>query len=466
MAERKPPARRRRPAPRKTKAPEPKTQSTPDGVNEAEAPPSDVLALDPAELAGVQGEERLEKVERPEIVVAPDPTVEQIRSAADRLSQLPELRRRDIEHQRKRAAVAATIAETRWWIAKEQHTLENGEKLDFDKYPFQPDIYRDECPEIVIVACTQIGKTELLVCDTVASAAAGLRVLFVTPKDDKRERLVKTRIDPLMSSVPFYRDLVEQAKRLGKNTDSQRIKHLGDGSIVFLIATADKDFSSQPGDKGTVDEYQECKPENVHKLDNRLSASPYQLLFIIGNPTTRGSITNQNLDWQFQLSDQRLWHVGCPHCKEFQVLNWWRHVVWEKRNKYGHIETCVPRDKEYRRGQVADMRPICRFCRNPMDRLSRDAFWKPTRPENTPRRHGYQLSALYNPFRRLDWLYDRYLAAKHTPSQMADFVQNYLGLPFDFDGTSITDEMIARCCGDVIHEPAFKFVPVSQFRWR
>lgn len=382
------------------------------------------------------------------------------------LRDLDDKHRKQVERESRRRAMCAEAARYRWIIAQEYHRLANGNRLSFDDYPFQPPIYQDDATELVVYGSVQWGKTEFLICAAMAMAAVGLKVFFVLSKIDKRERLTKTRIDPALNSVPIYKALVEAAEKAGRKTDSVRIKHIGDGSIVFVVATADRDFTSVDADVVIVDEYQECEGDNLQKVDNRLSGSPWQFKIFVGNPLLRGTESNQNLDFQFQQSDQRQWHIECGNCKTLQVLNWWKHVVDEDRNpETGAILSIRPKDPTWQGPGVLDLNPICDVCDRPVDRLSRDAEWRPMNPGHP--RHGYQLSNLYNCNKRLDDLFQKYLLAKHKPSLMQDFINNQLGLAHNQDGTAITQDMLAACStGRLLGVEPFAFVPASMLKWR
>jgi len=545
----------------------------------------------------------------PSIVVGETPhhpTHEQ--TVADLLAQLPAERQKEVDKEARRAAHAQHVGRIRWDLALTAHKLEDGNKLNFDDYPFQVEIYRDAAIEKVIYGSAQWGKalrsstrihlpgggvkpigelrvgdrvstpfggssrvagvfpqgrvqlyrltladgravdacaehlwrlhdgpvlntaevatrlragmrprlpvakadgprawvrpvgqevvavepagvddatciavdhpsrlfvtangvvshnTEYGIVTAIAQAAAGMRVLYINAKKDKRERLVKTRIDPSLKSVKVYKELARKAALKGKDTFSTMIKHLGDGSIVFLIASADREFSQQSADSAFVDEYDECEGNNIFKLDDRMSGSWMRFKEFVGNPTLKGTEGNQNIDWQFQNSDQRYWNVACATCKEPQVLDWEQHVVDVERNEHGGILSVAPRDPEYKTGGRLDMRPICVFCRRPLNRLSHDAFWKPMQPGHP--RHGYNLSNLYNPNKRLDELFRMYLVARHSPEKMQFFINNQLGKPHNQEGTGITDEMLAACStGKAVGLAPYRFVPAEMLQW-
>jgi phage terminase large subunit GpA-like protein len=296
----------------------------------------------------------------------------------------------------RRAEMMSTVAKYRWQIARHYHTLENGEHLDFDRYPFQRAIYEDDAQYLVVMGSVQWGKSEFLICSSIAMALAGMGVFYVIDKYEKRDKIVKSRIDPTLKSVPFYKELMKAAKARGAESDSTRFKHLGDGFINFVGSNSDGDFSSYKADCAIVDEHQLCLPHNIGRLPMRMSGSTWRFRIIVGNPRNKGTRENQNLDWEFQNSDQRKWHIPCDHCGLEQVIAWDTHVVREVRNKAGGVLAVEIRDEDWTpQSYPRDIRPICLGCKSPMNRLHKQGFWKPLNPGHL--HHGYQLSNLYNP---------------------------------------------------------------------
>lgn len=383
------------------------------------------------------------------------------------LAKVPPDRRDEILREMRRAAMAAQVARYRWLIARQAHRNESGDRLDFEEYPFQRDLYQDEAMDTVIMSATQLGKSEYSICSAIALAAAGLKVLYISAKREFGEKFVKTRIDPSIRTIPLYKKLYEAARKAGKDVDSARIKHLGDGSIIFANVKSPIDAVGTPADVLITDEHQFCAIDGLRVFENRLNGSAWQFRLNMGNPRTIGNDANQNLAWLYSNSDQRKWHVPCLNCKNEQVLDWETHIVKVERTKTNAILRVLPRDTAWKPGGILDMRAICPSCRLPINRLSKEGLWIALNPNH--RRHGYQLSNLYNPKVRLDRLFDQYRAATSSPHQMAEFVNNSLGLPYNSEGECITDSMLAQCAtgefgGAGLLEP-FRLKPAANIRW-
>lgn len=308
------------------------------------------------------------------------------------------------------------------------------------------------------------SNTEMLICDVAASAMYGMKCLVVMSTHNKRERFSKTRMDPCFEIVPEYRAAVQEAISRGQDYQSVRQKGFGGGTIALMAATVEREFTSVPGDAVWVDEHQECDQTVLPMLDDRMSGSWYRSKTFLGHPTVKGTRDNDNLDWLYQNSDQRLWNVPCLTCGRFQVLKWTTHVVHQKTNKNGAIIDLRPRDEEWKPGSRWDMRCICPFCHRPMNRFARNAKWMKNNPGHE--RHGFRLGNLSNPNKLLHQMFDAYVTARYSPRKMSEFVNKQLGETYSMDGTKIEEHVLEMCASGENGIPPYKFYPVDQLMWR
>lgn len=375
------------------------------------------------------------------------------------------IRAKEIKREENRAAQASRVGNYRWVVANTIHRLGNGKPLEFESRPFLKDIYRDNSLDLVIHGSAQWGKTIWAVVNALTCAALGMQVMFVFSKDEKRQKVVATYVDPPLRSVEMYKKLTEAASSRNATADSTKLKHFGNGLINFVSANTPKDFTTYSADIAMIDEHQECDMNNIKMVDDRLAGSDFAMKVRLGHPTTAGTDLNQNLDFLYQHSDRRVWKVPCDTCGKSQVLDWWRHVIDERRHK-GGILSCEPRDREWRPGGKFDIRPVCEECSRPMDRLHSEGFWEAQSPE-MKRRHGYSLSNLYNANVRIDEMLERYSTARYSARDMQEFVNKALGLPYDMDGSKINESMLVACgAGNGTGMSPYRFIPASHFDWK
>lgn len=373
---------------------------------------------------------------------------------------LAEARVEDIARASRRVDMMQRIATMRWEIARKHHRDEDGNPLDFGEYPFQPAIYQDTAPEQVMMCSTQIGKSVWLLTTAVAMALAGLKVFYVFSKFQKRNITVASQIDPIFQQVDLYRKAMQGAREKAGDADNVSLKFFGHGFINFVASNSPSEFTGYRADVAVIDDHQDCEIDNLSGINGRLAGSKWRFRIWVGNPRGMGSAENENIHWQYLLSDQRQWHIPCYYCGKEQILGWWSHFVDERKNKFGGIVSVSPRDPDWRSDRAADMRPICTHCHKPMNRLARDGRWIAMKPG--VERHGYQLSNLYNPNTPAAELFEQYVQAKHSPVRMQRFINDQLGLPHNFDGDSITDEMLENAStGNLCNLPSYRFERVG-----
>jgi len=313
-------------------------------------------------------------------------------------------------------------------------------------------------------------NTEYAICDDAAKAAADLRVFHVMDNFVKRDRFVLGRIDPCFAACAFYEGMLRAARNKNREMDSARFKHFGDGSINFVGSNSDSDFATYRADAATVDEHQLCELSNLNKIFHRMTGSDYGFVTSMGNPKHAGTKDNQNIHWEFLQTDQRQWHVPCPSCGVYQLLDWWKHFIREEKNEHGAILSTKPRDENWDPDGPLEFRPICPLCQQPMYRLSQEGKWIASAPGR--RRRGYQLSALYNPTSMFTGtgpksMLTYYRKGMHNPNELANFINNQLGLPYNTTGSSITHDMLETAStGVAAGVPAYRFIHASEMQWR
>lgn len=278
----------------------------------------------------------------------------------------------------------------------------------------------DPCQEVVFMKGAQIGATE---CGNnwtgyVMDVAPG-PMLMVQPTDATVKRNSKIRIAPMIEATPRLRDKVATAKsRDGDNTTFS--KSFPGGVLVMTGANSAVGLRSLPARYLMLDEV------DGYKADLDGEGSPIELakartrtfskkkILIISTPTVDGASAIQR---EFITTDQRYYHVPCPHCGSMQVLKF-AQLKWEEgkpETAYYECEHCSEHIDERHKG-----------------RMLAQGQWIPTKPENTSvRRVGYHLSALYSPNGWYSWVdaASEFEAAhkSNDSNKMKAFVNTVLG---------------------------------------
>jgi hypothetical protein len=189
-----------------------------------------------------------------------------------------------------------------------------------------------------------------------------------------------------------------------------------------------------PVDSAYVDEKDRCNLQNLELLPDRYTASPHKFHREISNPTIEGF----GIDERYQKSSRGQWTIKCPHCNEWFVPDFFRHVVQETSPKI-----YVPRDKDADPDplSVGEIRLICE-CGKSVDRLSEGEY-----VHEFPNREwkGYRISKIFNKFTSLRGLYEKWTEAQNNDTKTQVFYNSDLGLPFTAKGAKITEGDLNAC---------------------
>lgn len=272
--------------------------------------------------------------------------------------------------------------------------------------------------EVVFMKGAQIGATEAgnNWVGYVMDIAPG-PMLMVMPTDETVKRNSKIRIAPMIEATPRLRERVAAAKsRDGDNTTFS--KSFPGGVLVMTGANSAVGLRSLPIRYLMLDE---C---DGYKDDIDGEGSPIELarartrtfsrrkVFLISTPTVDGASAIQR---EFEATDQRRYHVPCPHCGAMQVLKW-------ERVRWTHGD---PDSAHY----------VCEHCDEAIDEKQKTTMlnagkWIGTAPENaSDKKVGYHISSLYSPLGWYSWgdAVRDFEAAKSDANKTKAFVNTVLG---------------------------------------
>jgi hypothetical protein len=308
------------------------------------------------------------------------------------------------------------------------HRTTRGKPLTFKDKPYLIELYCD-APRIDGfdgMKAVQVGWSELLIQLVLERAGnAGKIAAYVLPTYQLRDRFVQRRVHPPIEQVPYWHDMLP-----GGDLGSIRIKRFGKGSLLFLGSNTVNDFIEFSADVLIVDEYDRCVQSNLALARDRLRASPNPQMYRIGNPTR----PQYGVAALYDASDGRKWFHKCEHCGERQHLDWLVHFV--DRDTSGKW---VLKDTKHAAG--GHLRPVCRQCGKPFDRLSTGGEWVAERPTN-PRR-GYNMSRLDVLSQEIRPLWHEWLEAQGSSAKLSAFYTSVLGKPYTAEGSGVISKDLA-----------------------
>jgi hypothetical protein len=296
--------------------------------------------------------------------------------------------------------------------------LTTGDPLDFHTFPFQREWYSDEIAYtrfVNVMKSTQCGASEwavrmaLFFPDT-----RGDRTLYVFPALRQLRDFSDERVRPLTRT--FY-----LRSRIPRDSiDNKMLKTIGPGAIYARGSKNATDLDSIPADGLFFDEYDDIEQSNVPRAEKRLSG-PHSRGLIRRLGVPRYSDTGIHL--QYELSDQRRWHVRCRKCKTELPLHFYRDD--ERGFHYVDVE----------RGEI-----VCAGCGVQIQRRwIAEGRWIAEHPERET--VGYHVNRLMIPSVRLSEVIEE--SKRTKPFEVQEFWNSTLGLPFDPEEGRLSRQAIA-----------------------
>lgn len=286
------------------------------------------------------------------------------------------------------------------WLTERGIVSEKGEPFDFTDRPWLLDILTDQSPEIVVVACAQVGKTvSFLIKILFALKHMGLQVIYTMPSDDDVRETVASKVNKLIQA--------NSHEFSGMDSDSIERKEIN-GRFLFFKGTISKTAAiSTTADLLVHDELSRSDQNAIQTYKSRTKASPFKGRWLFSNPGTE----RDELDLVWMKSDQKEWIITCPHCKDTHELSWPESIDQEKK--------CY----------------VCRACKQPInDDVRRKGEWVAQKPES--KISGYHISHLM-----CTWISVEEIIAdsQGDPAYFNNFV---LGKPYSPGDVSITKSTI------------------------
>ncbi|MBU2691878.1 MAG: phage terminase large subunit family protein [Candidatus Eisenbacteria bacterium] len=294
-------------------------------------------------------------------------------------------------------------------------------------------ILEPDIEEVVVMGCAQFGKTEAIL-NTIGYFAENdpSPMMLVLPTLIMAEDFSKDRLDPMIRDTPVLSRIFGPVKSRDSGNTLLR-KVFPCGQITLSGANSPSSLASRPkriviGDE--VDRFPESvgdegDPLGVMKV--RADAFHNRKFLWTSTPTIRGFSRIEKL---FNESDQRRFHVPCPHCGAFQTLKWCQIKYW--KDSAGH-----PKKIRY----------ICEHCETGIREsrkhwMLRNGRWEKDNPSS--RSAGFHLNGLYSPW--LKWekiiIEHRSAAKKRDRERMKVWTNTRLGETWEDSGETVDNKTL------------------------
>ena len=279
-----------------------------------------------------------------------------------------------------------------------------------------------EVETIAIMTSAQIGKTELL------NNVVGFYVhhqpcpiLVLQPTLEMAQTWSKDRLAPMLRDTPALRGTVKNAQ--SRNSGNTLLhKTFPGGHITMAGANAPASLASRPIRIILCDEVDRYPPsagtegDPVSLARKRTNTFWNRKVILTSTPTIKGA---SRIEQEFLLSDQRYYHVPCPHCGEKQTLKW-SGIVFDKEDLDSTHYACV-------NGCVID--------ESQKQRMLQEGEWIASAP--FAGRAGFHLSELYSPWRKWKEVARDFLEMKGNPDTLKTWTNTSLGETWEEKGEEV-----------------------------
>jgi hypothetical protein len=285
------------------------------------------------------------------------------------------------------------------FITKNQIKTETGDVIDFKKYRFMYDVYRDRSRLLVCMKSAQIGFTTYEIIKTAHECKnEGIDILYVLPTADDVKRFSGGKTNKILSQNPVMASWT-------RDKDSVEQKQFGSNTVYYQGSWTERAALMITAKKLVVDEYDRCKQSIVEMYDSRLQsiADPKKAFF--SNP----SIPDFGVHKFYQLSDQKKWHVT-HSCGATFILD----------------ESCIDYEQELY---------ICPSCKDEItDEERRMGEWKATSEGEWS---GYWIPLWVAPWMKASDI------AKYKREKTGEYFANFVaGEPYVGSGNVVTEEVL------------------------
>lgn len=292
---------------------------------------------------------------------------------------------------------------------------------DTDRAPYQREVMDVCCDtvtrKIVWQKPSQIGYSECL--NNIIGFYIDIDpcpMLIVQPTLAMCQAWSKDRLGPMIRDTPALRDKVSQSKTRDSDNTVLHKKFPG-GHITAVGANSPAGLASRPIRIVLLDEPDRYPRSAGAEGNPRLLAEKRQKTFwnrktfIGGTPTIKNF---SEIESEFLESDQRYYHVPCPHCEKEQKLEWCQ-VKWPEGE---------PEKAEY----------ICKHCEKDIDHVNKEWMlskgrWIATKPFKGIA--GFFINELYSPWVSWQEMVVEWIKAQESPEALQTFINTSLAETYE-----------------------------------
>lgn len=333
-------------------------------------------------------------------------------------------------------------ADTYRYLPPERSAKPGRWSTDFTPYlrDIMDAVTNPEVEKIVFMASSQIGKTACVECILGYHIhREPCPILFVAENEGKGRAWIKESFEPTIRDTPVLSVLMDATSSRDRDQTIEMKKFPG-GYIALAWATSDATLSSRPVKLLLLDEvdaYKAAKEGNpVDLAEARLRSYAGAKMVMVSSPRFKDS---SMIEAEYQSSYAGKYFVPCPHCGEFQTLQWkdkesgeYR-IIFDtaapKQAYYACVNGCIIQHHDKREMLDAGEWRFGVFESGKDKNGNEIKVWRQTENgEGFNGTVGFWINELYSPFPRSTWghVAERFLKAKNNPTSLQTFVNTTL----------------------------------------
>lgn len=282
--------------------------------------------------------------------------------------------------------------------------------------------------QVVVMSSAQIGKTQIL------NNVAGYYIdqdpgplLVIQPTVDMGEAWSKDRFTPMVRDTDCLRGKLGDPKaKISENTILHKRFH--GGHLTVVGANSPSSLASRPIRIVLADEVDRypvsagTEGDPVSLAYKRTTTFWNRKIGLFSTPTVKGE---SRIEAAFEGSDKRFFHVPCPHCSEFQTLEW-KNVRWPE-------------------GEPLAATYSCEFCGAVLDEADKALMvlkgqWRATGESSGVA--GFFISELYSPWSTWGQMAASFLAAKNSQETLKTWINTSLGQCWEESGEKVDESSL------------------------
>jgi len=193
-----------------------------------------------------------------------------------------------------------------------------GEPFDWDRYAQWVDIYEDDCDDIVLQCSAQVGKSVFVMSHMLREAVRNWGGMFgyYFPDYHLPKAFSEQRFKPFVRSSPELGGWMGRNYAKEKGTDQVLTRTLGPSVLFFLSTRGTTATEGLPMAAIYFDELRRMEASDVLLAEKRISAQARPKKVKVS--TARHP--DQDINAEFNATDQRHWHTDCGGCADGVVL--------------------------------------------------------------------------------------------------------------------------------------------------